>query len=257
MRSLVFEEPFAQSALWARRLALLGVALGASAVGLIRFEKVDVALGLSIFGAAAFLCCAALLTAAAACVVIWRTGWRGFGAVALASFLALGFLAYPAYLAVQSLRHPVLNDVATDVLDPPQYFSTQKARDARGGRVYAEPSIVLRQAQRANYPDIQPILLELEPEEAYQLVMKAAQALRWRIVDVAPPSQKSPGRIDAIDRTLVMALPDDIAIRIRPVGGQSKIDVRSASRYGRNDFGTNAARIEAFAQAVQDQLDAR
>jgi hypothetical protein len=32
-------------------------------------------------------------------------------------------------------------------------------------------------------------------------------------------------------------------IRIRPNGDGARVDVRSASRYGRHDFGTNAARV--------------
>ena len=54
-----------------------------------------------------------------------------------------------------------------------------------------------------------------------------------------------------------MGFPDDITIRIQPLAGQTKLDVRSASRYGRNDFGVNARRIERFAEELQTQLDAK
>jgi uncharacterized protein (DUF1499 family) len=39
--------------------------------------------------------------------------------------------------------------------------------------------------------------------------------------------------------------------------GQTRIDVRSVSRYGRHDFGVNAKRIETFAREMQTQLDGR
>ena len=54
-----------------------------------------------------------------------------------------------------------------------------------------------------------------------------------------------------------MGFPDDITIRIKPLAGQTRIDVRSVSRYGRNDFGANAKRIGAFAQELQNQLDTK
>jgi uncharacterized protein (DUF1499 family) len=78
------------------------------------------------------------------------------------------------------------------------------------------------------------------------------------LVENAPPGGRiGDGRVEAIDRTPVMRFPDDITVRIRPGAGQSRVDVRSASRYGRHDFGANARRIERFARQMQEQLDAR
>ncbi len=52
-----------------------------------------------------------------------------------------------------------------------------------------------------------------------------------------------------------MGFRDDVTIRIRPLAGQSRIDIRSVSRLGRHDFGANARRIAAFAEQLQTQLD--
>ena len=86
-----------------------------------------------------------------------------------------------------------------------------------------------------------------------------AQARGPRSSSRAPPGsgRSSLGHIDAVDRTLIMGFPEDITIRIKPLAGQTRIDVRSASRYGRNDFGTNAKRIGAFARELQAQLDTK
>ena len=54
-----------------------------------------------------------------------------------------------------------------------------------------------------------------------------------------------------------MGFPEDVTIRVRPLAGQTRIDIRSASRFGRHDFGGNAGRIQRFAQELQTQLDAR
>jgi len=67
--------------------------------------------------------------------------------------------------------------------------------------------------------------------------------------------QPRDGRIDAVDKSLIMGFPDDITIRIKAMPDQTRIDIRSASRYGRHDFGANARRIRRFATELQTQLD--
>ncbi|PPD03955.1 MAG: hypothetical protein CTY36_07350, partial [Methylocystis sp.] len=98
----------------------------------------------------------------------------------------------------------------------------------------------------------------LDTDEAYALVLKTAKARGWTLVDKRPPGGRSgDGHIDFIDKTLVMGFDDDITVRFKPLPGQTRIDLRSASRYGRHDFGVNAKRIAAFAEELQSQLDAR
>ena len=46
----------------------------------------------------------------------------------------------------------------------------------------------------------------------------------------------------ATDTTLLYGFTDDIVIRVRPEGGGSVVDLRSVSRVGQSDLGTNAAR---------------
>ena len=115
-----------------------------------------------------------------------------------------------------------------------------------------------REAQRRAYTDVQPIVLDLEAEEAWQIVQKAVAARNWQIVDqVLPGGRSGIGHVDAVDRSLIMGFPEDVTVRLRPLAGQTRIDVRSASRFGRHDFGANARRIQRFAQELQTQLDAR
>jgi len=65
------------------------------------------------------------------------------------------------------------------------------------------------------------------------------------------------GHIDASAKSLFLGFVDDIAIRIKPLANQSRIDVRSASRVWRHDFGANAERIENFAAEAQELAQAR
>lgn len=256
MRRLIVEEPMSQAAVWSRRLAIFAVAVAAVAVLVTRFRIVDAPTGLVVFGSAILLACVALLLAGAAAVVIWRTGRRGLARLLTAVVLACGLLAWPAWLAAQAVRLPAISDVSTDIDDPPQFSISQAAAEARGGRNPFWRSPAERQAQRAAYPGAQPILLEMEGEEAYQLVLKAVHALDWKIIDQSPVGGRAGyGHIDAVARTLIMGFPNDITVRIKPLGGQTKVDIRAVSRYGRSDFGVNARLIERLAEEIQNQLD--
>ena len=44
---------------------------------------------------------------------------------------------------------------------------------------------------------------------------------------------------------------DDIAVRVVPTPNGSRIDIRSKSRVGRSDIGTNARRIRAYAERLK------
>ena len=46
----------------------------------------------------------------------------------------------------------------------------------------------------------------------------------------------------------------DIAIRVRPTDAGSRVDVRSVSRVGVGDFGTNAARVRAYLAKLEDGI---
>ena len=48
-----------------------------------------------------------------------------------------------------------------------------------------------------------------------------------------------------------MGFTDDIVVRVTQAGAGSRIDLRSSSRYGRSDFGVNAARIRAYLTALR------
>ncbi|HEX3181362.1 MAG TPA: DUF1499 domain-containing protein [Beijerinckiaceae bacterium] len=257
MRRLIIEEPYSRAALWSRRLALFSLAVGAIAVLLARSQAVDPTATLSVFAGAVLVACLALLFAGTAAVVIWRTGRRGAGTVASGVFLAALLLGYPAYLAAKAVQLPLLNDVSTDLVDPPQFSRSKTALAARSQRTPEIPPPQVRQEQRLAYPNIQPILLDQEADEAYQLVLRAIAARGWKLVEQTPPGGRiGVGHIDAIDRTLIMGFPADVTIRMRPLAGQTRVDVRSVSRVGRHDYGSNAQRIEKFAAEIQAQLDA-
>jgi uncharacterized protein (DUF1499 family) len=79
---------------------------------------------------------------------------------------------------------------------------------------------------------------------------------KWRVVVDRPPQPgRRDGQIEAVARTPIMGFRDDVSIRIRPDDDGSRIDVRSASRYGRHDFGGNASRIRSLLEDIEARAD--
>jgi len=246
------------AAVWSRRFSFFAVAVALIAVVLGRLSGVEATAVISVLGAAFLFALIAILLSATAAVVIWRTGCQGLGFAIAGGLLAMALLVYPGYLTVKAVSLPKINDISTDLADPPAFSRSSKAQAARGG--YSPPPIdaTQRELQMRAYPAVQPVVLDLEPDDAFQLVLKAVAELHWRLIEsVEPGGRTGIGHVDAIDRTLIMGFPDDITIRIRPLAGQTRGDVRSASRYGSHDFGMNARRIEKFVEELQTQLENR
>ena len=72
----------------------------------------------------------------------------------------------------------------------------------------------------------------------------------WDIVAVAPQDL----RIEATDTTLLFGFKDDVVVRIRPQDGGSRVDVRSVSRVGGSDVGTNARRVREYLGKVKEGM---
>ena len=60
------------------------------------------------------------------------------------------------------------------------------------------------------------------------------------------------GQIEAIARTPILGFREDIVVRVRGSADGARIDVRSASRYGRHDLGSNAARVRSLLEDIDD-----
>jgi uncharacterized protein (DUF1499 family) len=189
---------------------------------------------------------------------IWRTGRRGARVAWLGFFLAIGLLAYPGWLAAKAVRLPLLADVTTDLAEPPGFSRSARALAQRGGYVPVDPPVGTRELQLHAYPDIKPVLIDLGIDDTYDLVLATLSALGWKVVDETRPGGRAGlGHIDAVVRSRLLGLPDDVTIRVLPLANQTRVDVRSASRYGRHDFGSNAERIRAFTEELLAEFNGK
>jgi uncharacterized protein (DUF1499 family) len=58
-----------------------------------------------------------------------------------------------------------------------------------------------------------------------------------------------------VARTPIMGFREDISIRITPDGEESRVDIRSSSRYFESDLGSNAARVSKLIEDINAAVD--
>jgi uncharacterized protein (DUF1499 family) len=246
----------APSARWSCRLALFSVSLLLVSLVLHRATSFPTPVALNLFLAGFAGAALALLVGLVALVQIWRTGFGGIGSMLLGIILPLLAFAAPVAYALTHKDLPHINDVTTDVESPPRFAALAKRPDGANASDY--PGARVAELQARGYPDLRPLIVERAPEETFELVEEAVRRLRWHVVAAEPPSSRvsKPGVLEATDQTLLVGFTDDVVVRVEGSRGRSRVDVRSASRYGRFDFGQNATRVRRFLAEVQARAQA-
>jgi uncharacterized protein (DUF1499 family) len=254
-RRRTFNEPTSRLAIWARRCAVFSLATTTLAVLIVRSGILELEPALATFAAGLALAVLGIVLAFGAFAVIWRDGIAGAGHAFAAVAIGVALLGYPAYLGYLTTRLPMINDITTDPIDPPRFEVLARLRP-RGTVEYA--GLYAAQQQRAAYPDIAPLAAAATPQAAYNAAMAAMLRRKWRVVvDRPPQAGRRDGHIEAVARTPIMGFRDDISLRVRASGDAARIDVRSASRYGRHDFGTNAARVRSLLDDIDTRISAQ
>jgi uncharacterized protein (DUF1499 family) len=253
-RRRIAEEPMSQAAIWARRLALFSLVASILSIIIVRSDMLEIKPALATFAGALAFAVAGILLAFAAFVVIWREGIDGFGSALLALFIGLALLAYPLYLSIQAYRLPPITDVVTDPDDPPRFETAGIAQLRRNANPVAYPGRAVAEKQRSAYPDIEPLIVTSTPQQAYETALAVITKRKWRIMVERPPQGRREGHIEAVARTAIMGFREDMVLRVRADGEGARVDMRSASRYGPHDLGSNASRIAKFLEEVDEIL---
>jgi hypothetical protein len=267
-RARIIEEPVSRLAVWARRVALFSLVATVIAVIIVRSGALDIVPALSTLAGALMLAVVAILLALGAAVVIWFEGTGGMKEMFAALFIGLALIAYPLFLGIRGYRLPAIYDVTTDPIDPPQFDAIARLRPRDANPITYE-GLYAAELQHAAYSDIEPDATDSSPQDAYAAALKVITKRKWRIVDARPPLGDLPraatargpqgpsprdGVIEAIARTPILGFRDDVVVRIRATTDGTRIDVRSASRYGRRDLGANANRVRDLISDIDDVL---
>jgi uncharacterized protein (DUF1499 family) len=173
---------------------------------------------------------------------------RAGGAKWLAGALVVAGVTagFTGYWASRAYTVPRIHDITTDTENPPQLVATLPLRaGAENTAVYAGPKLAAEQKQ--GYPDIAPLMLATPPQAAFERAQAVAQQMGWNIV----ASDAAAGRLEATDTTAWFGFHDDIVVRVAAAPNGSRVDVRSVSRVGRSDIGTNAKRIRSFLEKLR------
>jgi len=176
-------------------------------------------------------------------LIVTRPPVLRLGAVlSLAGILAGLFTAGIPWSWLRTVKQvPSIHDISTDTDDPPKFAAVLPLRkDAANPANYGGPEIAAQ--QHKGYPDIAPLRIKAESDRVFEKALQAARAMGWEIVDARPGEL----RIEATDTTFWFGFKDDVVVRVMPEQQGSRIDVRSLSRVGSSDVGTNAKRIRAY-----------
>ena len=254
-RRRITEQPPSRLAIWSRRIALFSLVATFIAIIVVRSGALEIVPALSTLGGALALAMLAILLAFGAAVSIWKDGVGGIGEAVTGLLIGLALIAYPLYVGVKAYKLPAIYDITTDPIDPPRFDAIARLRP-RDANPVTYAGLYTAEQQRTAYSDIEPDMTSVSPQEAYDAAMKVITKRKWHVVDARPPQGTAPrdGLIEAIARTPILGFRDDVAVRVRATHEGARIDVRSASRYGRHDLGTNAARVRSLIEDIDDVL---
>lgn len=169
------------------------------------------------------------------------------GALTISGILSLTLVSW----VMKGASVPQIHDITTDLDTPPQFVALAGARIG-AANPDAYPGEDVAQQQRDAYPDL--AALRVTGQSIGSVLDAAEQAAidqGWEAV-VRTESQ---AQIEATDVTAWFGYKDDIIIRVTDEADAIVVDVRSKSRVGQSDLGTNAARISDYLAALSEKIE--
>ncbi len=102
----------------------------------------------------------------------------------------------------------------------------------------------------AQYPDLQPQKFAHPIEEVFDAALEASKTMGWDLIE----TDRDQGIIEAVATTRLFRFKDDVTVRITSEGDMAVVNIRSRSRVGKGDLGTNARRIRSFQAELAKRL---
>ena len=184
--------PVGKMARAASILALLGLGL-ALACGIVellaglgyRWGWWHFRTGLQVMRWAATTDLAAVFITLVAVSLAWKFGTRRTMVAAVHGLvLSLIVCGPPLYLYNQVNSLPRIHDISTDTVTPPQFVAVLPLRQGvENSTLYLTETAA---QQLKGYPDIAPAMFDAPPAQVLQRAERAARAMGWEIVAVAP-----------------------------------------------------------------------
>lgn len=172
--------------------------------------------------------------------------WRPALVGVLVTLSVVAMLAMPMQLKQRAQSVPPIHDITTDTQNPPVFIALATARQKAPNEVDYPGEETARQ-QLAAYPQLKPITLNMPLPSAMAAAKATVQARGWEIAKTTDNS------IEATATTRWFGFKDDVVIRMTKKGSGVQVDMRSASRVGTSDVGTNAERIQVFLEDLANR----
>ena len=200
---------------WSSRIAVFSASLLIVGVALHRLTSFPTRVAVNLFAVGAVGAGLAVLAGLIALLQIWRRGLGGTGKAAFGILLPLLLLAWPLTFVPAVVNLPRINDVTTDVAEPPRFVSLAKVRTGEANPA-AYPGVRFAEEQQKAYPDLRTYVMDRGVEEAFELVEEAVRKLKWKVAASEPPAVKpaKSGLLEATDLTPVVGFPDDVIVRV-------------------------------------------
>ena len=204
--------------------------------------------------------------------------------LALAATLIAAFTLFRlAGMGAQAGALPPLHDIQTDWSDPVRYSDAiMDARTAQGetnpvldaptvpdyaeerwpgtaGRLVSE---IQEEAEAKEggkgtvYPTLEPLYFDGSTAEVAAVAERIMSKKSWEIVSPAGESGDEI-QVEATATSGWFGFKDDVAVRVRPVDGVTRVDIRSTSRVGLSDLGANSTRVHGLMVELEDRADGR
>jgi len=163
--------------------------------------------------------------------------------------VALGLSCFAIIVPLREWRRvqaaAPLHDVSTDLMRPPTFRTLSDVQPV-ASRPVRRPARV-DALQVTAYPDIKPIVLPVTSDMAFEEVLETLADLDWTVAD----GSEADGIIESTVRSGWFGFKDDLVIRLTPIDGQTRVDVRAVARDGSNDGGRNAEHVREFLSELQ------
>lgn len=155
--------------------------------------------------------------------------------------LSLPLVIYIANFEYAARAYPPINDITTDMNEPPSFWEVPNPIVYPGAKV--------AELQRQHYPDIQPLELAMEPGQAFKLALGLTRDMGWEIIADDPDELQ----IEAVANSFLFGFEDYVVVRLQSTNGHTRVDVRSLSRLGKIDRGVNARRIRTYLDRLEQR----
>jgi hypothetical protein len=282
-----YERRKSRAAIWCLRLSAIAVPFFILTILLHRSASIttEQAFWLIAFGIALLL--ASLVFGLRAAVDLWEKGYKG-GRATVNGIVLSALLLIPFGIQLfKALEHPQLNDVTTDVINPPVFLQPVPGKPTETSDSVVYDEYTSRQIV-AGYPELVARRYNAPPERVAVSVVEILNRWGWQVaasrnlpqVETEPaetdqdedlagseaeianlqPTDSETGQtipdivIQAKARSFIMKLPSWLVIRLSASGETTLVDMRSASVWGRHDFGSNTDNITGFLEQLDESL---